>query len=283
MKRLPVALVLACSLVLPRFAAAQEAQSRPLQVNVPIDLSVTLGLGAVWIGSELGKKSLVTSSCRWCGRNGFDEAVRNSLWAPGHEKAVGTLSDISGFLLVPTLAYGNLAFASREAGAPKQFWTDALIVTEATTAAAVLNQATKFLVARERPFVRNNAASSAPLNHSTADENLSFYSGHTTLAFSMAAASGTVAQMRGYSSAGFIWASGLTLATGVGVMRIVADKHYASDVLVGAALGTAVGVLVPRIFHSQASTAASTSSPMIRAVSPEFTPHGATVTVGGVF
>jgi membrane-associated phospholipid phosphatase len=285
---LPALGALAAMAFTPAAASAQTAP-RELSVNVPVDLAVTGGLGALWIGSELAKSSLVPSGgCRWCARNSFDESVRNALWIPGAEKRIGLLADLNGFLLVPALAYGNLAFLSQDANRPSYFWKDALIVTEVATVAAALNQGTKFFVARERPFVRNKAAGSSPVSYNSADDNLSFYSGHTSLAFSMAAATGTVAQMRGYRYTPYVWATGFSLAAFVGYLRIAADKHYMSDVLVGAATGTAAGVLIPLLFHpirksGDAPSGMTTRGFTVQNIAPNLSTQGATVTFGGVF
>jgi membrane-associated phospholipid phosphatase len=69
------------------------------------------------------------------------------------------------------------------------------------------------------------------------------------MAFSTAVAAGTVATMRGYRGAPYVWALGLPLALLSGYLRIAADRHYVSDVLVGAALGSAFGALTPWLMH----------------------------------
>ena len=43
----------------------------------------------------------------------------------------------------------------------------------------------------------------------------------------------------------------MTLAAGVGYLRIASDTHYLTDVLAGAAVGTAFGVLVPSLRFSR--------------------------------
>ena len=55
--------------------------------------------------------------------------------------------------------------------------------------------------------------------------------------------------MRGYRIAPGVWGTGLTVAVGAGWLRIAADKHYATDVLVGMLAGSAVGVALPLLFH----------------------------------
>ena len=67
--------------------------------------------------------------------------------------------------------------------------------------------------------------------------------------FSLAVASGVVATMRGYRLAPLVWGVGLALASTVGYLRIAADRHYLTDVLAGATIGSAVGFAIPVIFH----------------------------------
>ena len=55
--------------------------------------------------------------------------------------------------------------------------------------------------------------------------------------------------MRNYRLAPLIWAEGLAVAATTGYLRIAADKHYFSDVLSGALIGSAVGFMVPYLFH----------------------------------
>src|SRR5207249_2275303 len=86
-----------------------------------------------------------------------------------------------------------------------------------------------------------------------ADNNLSFYSGHTSATATMAAAGGTIATLRGYRLAPLVWGTGAALSAFTGYLRIAADKHYLTDVLAGAAIGAAVGILVPLTFHGRRS------------------------------
>lgn len=70
--------------------------------------------------------------------------------------------------------------------------------------------------------------------------NLSFPSGHTATAFTNASL-----LFYEYKDANVWYASsGFLFATATGVLRIANNKHYVSDVLTGAGIGTAVGFLV---------------------------------------
>jgi membrane-associated phospholipid phosphatase len=76
------------------------------------------------------------------------------------------------------------------------------------------------------------------------------------VAFSAAAAGGTVARLRGYQSWPWVCAVGFTGATLTGYFRMAADKHWLTDVLASAAVGTGVGMLVPWL-HGGGPVAAS--------------------------
>lgn len=69
--------------------------------------------------------------------------------------------------------------------------------------------------------------------------NDSFFSGHTSLAF-------TTATMLYYHSGEKWWVglAGYSLATGVGLSRMQQQKHWASDVVAGALVGTTVAAFV---------------------------------------
>jgi len=69
-------------------------------------------------------------------------------------------------------------------------------------------------------------------------DNLSFFSGHATLAFALAVSAGTIASMRHHKLAALMWATGLVLASTGAYLRIAADRHYATDVIMGMVVGT---------------------------------------------
>jgi membrane-associated phospholipid phosphatase len=250
-----------------------------LRHDTRVDVAVTVTGGAWLVMSELMKSSLVPEKCRWCYRgddgadllNPYDGWLRRRLlWSrPG---AADVASSLIVGLLEPTTQLSLDAFAASQQGAVRDFPLDALLTTEATVVAALINQITKFGFARERPFV--HYLPRAPnalrqLTDSPADDNLSFFSGHTTLAFALATSSATIATLRGYRLAPVLWGTGLVAATSVGYLRIAADKHYFSDVMTGAVVGSLVGVGLPLLFHSRetetlGSSAARLSPPSVR-------------------
>jgi membrane-associated phospholipid phosphatase len=71
----------------------------------------------------------------------------------------------------------------------------------------------------------------------------------------------TVASMRHYRWAPVIWAVGLLGAATVGYLRIAADQHYFTDVLVGAVAGSSIGFAVPYGLHRGPSALAVSPVP----------------------
>lgn len=246
---------LACAIgsaVVSVSATAQaEPPPRPFSVDPWVSVPLTTVGATAWIGSELAKGSIVATQCRWCNAPGIDDGARDALrWSD--TSTANLLSNVFGFGGMPVLLFGGLALTSAKDGAWRKIPEDFLVVAETVVLAADLNQAVKFAVQRERPFVHALAPADKASTAQPADNDLSFYSGHTTLAFSVATSAAMVASLRGYSLAPVLWAVGLPLAAFTGYLRIAADKHYLTDVLLGAALGSAFGIGIPLLHRLQA-------------------------------
>ena len=238
------ALALAATFAVATPGAARAGSHHALRYDLALDVPLTAGAGAVWFGTELAKSHLAPIDCRWCDPPAFDREVRDALvWASN--APARTASDVLAFGVIPVAALAPFAFV---ADSREDALLDALFVVEAVAIAQAVNQTVKFSVGRQRPFVRFGNYPEPDRSHDP-DDNLSFYSGHSSLAFSFAAAAGTVSSLRGYRSAPWVWGAGMALATSVAYFRIAADKHYLTDVFTGAVIGTAVGVAVPRLLH----------------------------------
>ena len=124
--------------------------------------------------------------------------------------------------------------------------TEALIVGEVV--AVVL----KGVVGRQRPYVQPRDPNSYKLfrGFSREDRYRSFPSGHSTSAFAAAAAV-TSETSRWWPDSR--WVIGPILYGGAalaGVSRMYNNRHWASDVLIGAGIGTFAGLKVVRYHHS---------------------------------
>jgi membrane-associated phospholipid phosphatase len=108
----------------------------------------------------------------------------------------------------------------------------------------------KSAVERDRPYVREclNAGLGNCMESSSAQE--SFLSGHTTLAFTGAGLVCAHSANDDSNVTDVACAASLVLAAFTGGLRIMADAHYASDVLAGAALGLTIGFILPNVILS---------------------------------
>ncbi|HVW29944.1 MAG TPA: phosphatase PAP2 family protein [Polyangiaceae bacterium] len=225
-----------------------------MRYDVPLDLSVAVGGVALWTTLELLKPEL-SGPCRWCDRdaagndtlNDFDRSVRNALrWSD--RKTADTLSTVFSFGLAPAAGIAIGAGIAAHDHRLNEFPADLLVVAEAAAIAVNVNQITKYSVRRERPDVHARTPEERAKER-TPDDNLSFFSGHATLAFALSTSAGTLASMRRYRMAPAMWITGMTLATVGAYLRIAADRHYATDVLTGMVVGAGVGFCVPYFAH----------------------------------
>jgi len=119
----------------------------------------------------------------------------------------------------------------------------------------LLAQAAKHLVQRPRPYLYNDSAAARAYGREhRADSRKSFYSGHAALSFG-AAVSGAYllgAADEHPTARRIAWGAGIAVATTTAGLRVRAGKHFYSDVVVGALIGSAVGYLVPALHAEDA-------------------------------
>jgi membrane-associated phospholipid phosphatase len=132
------------------------------------------------------------------------------------------------------------------ADVPNKWSRDVPVLLEATALTLSVNAFVKHLARRSRPqdhFCEEEKI----VVPCRPDTRLSFYSGHASAAFVAAVAGGTLADFHHLEHRQWIWATGLTLATATGALRVMADQHYATDVLTGMAAGSLAGWLIPKL------------------------------------
>ena len=110
--------------------------------------------------------------------------------------------------------------------------------------AIVISRGLKYIFRRQRPYVENGV--DRWFNHEGKSDYYSFPSGHTTTAWSVAT---VIAGM--YKDKPAVPVICYSLATLVGLSRLVENKHWTSDVLVGAVLGYSIGRFVLRKYHNR--------------------------------
>ncbi len=120
----------------------------------------------------------------------------------------------------------------------------------------LFTRAAQHIAGRSRPSLQECAANphySGSCDPDSVGRTASFISGHTSMSF--AAAGLTCAHHQalplygGNAADAAICALTVATATTTGVLRIVADRHWPTDVMLGALLGTATGYGLPRLLH----------------------------------
>lgn len=234
--RLPrrVALVLALLAAAPARAAEPDA----LHVDPAVDLSVTAGAAAGALAVRLFEKDLLPPTCRWCAPGRFDAWAHGwSVWTnPAPARSVSDALVVA----VPVGAVAALAIPRVAGGEMRRAAEDVLLLAEAYAVAELGTEGAKVSAARLRPDAWDGTGPRGAL-----DSRVSFWSGHTSSTFSAAVAAGTIAKLRGYPEWPWVLGVGVAGAAATGYLRMAGDRHWATDVLAGAAFGSAVGVAVP--------------------------------------
>src|SRR5262249_53895304 len=114
------------------------------------------------------------------------------------------------------------------------YFTDAGLWLEAITVDAALNQIVKMAVRRPRPFVYSANVSSADL--ASSESFVSFYSEHSSIAFTAAAFYTTLFALKHPKQRLLAASVGVVmfgLASATAVLRVAEGKHFPTDVMTG--------------------------------------------------
>lgn len=244
--------VLMAGTAIGRADVRAPAKKDPPRVELAVNRRWTgafiVGGALVWAGSDrVFQDTLAPSSCRiFCESevNPFDREVGR--WLTWDDDALPqTLSDGAAYVAIPIVAFGGLTLAAFTEDARANWVDDVLIVGEATVVTGLVNRAVALSFGRTRPRTRYAPADSPLRDSRQAHE--SFFSGHTSAAFSVGMSAAMVASMRGYKVAPYLWGSAITFGAITGYMRLAGADHWPTDVLVGAAVATTLSIVVPRL------------------------------------
>jgi membrane-associated phospholipid phosphatase len=136
--------------------------------------------------------------------------------------------------------------------------TTTWLATQAYITGGAIESVLKFVSGRQRPYITDSTKVQAeptfygpfykpPKDANGKTTNSSFPSGHTTVAFAAA----TVFAME-YHNKPLVPVLAYSAATLIGLSRITENKHWATDVLTGAAVGYLTGKLVVNNYHRYA-------------------------------
>jgi membrane-associated phospholipid phosphatase len=278
--------LLALLLALPLPARADWTQAAPtdaLALRPAADVALTAGGFAFWLGTELAKSKLAPAGCHVCdgpdnsGLPGdpqdgqgslnpvdawFHDALTGALWS---RKTSSTISNYLAFGLAPAGALASALFATGAGQSDGAGLRSALVVAESLAVAGTLVQSTKFLVARQRPYVRYGhatdgatAAEGSTYDETDPDSHLGFPSGHTAATAAVTFSAAMTATLQDSPAAPYLWVAAGVLTASAGTLRMMSENHYFTDVLGGALIGAASGVVIP-LLHRRGSALAGAS------------------------
>jgi membrane-associated phospholipid phosphatase len=166
-------------------------------------------------------------------------------WFPGDHSLRGRESTgaarASDSLIAVTIATPVAGALGK--GVSPRFLNTGVVYAETLSANLLLNSLAKVLFRRPRPYTYRY------LDDSRADDDwyVSFYSGHSSTAFSSAVAGSYLFAESAPNRASRVamWGAELTLASATAMLRVRAGKHYYSDVVVGMLMGIGLGIGVP--------------------------------------
>lgn len=243
---------------IPSIASAQArgAQVRrtpvsPYAVPAAIASGASLGGGLALFLALPSDTSAKTD--RWRGGILADEDFRTSfrLQAEPDQEMARQVSDV---MLVATMAQAAIVDALLVPllqGDPDLAWQASFAHSLSLGLTLGAGQIVKSLVGRARPFERECESDPQRPGCGGSDRFHSFYSLHTGMAFTSAGFSCAMHLSRQlYDDPGADMAScgaSLAMASATGLLRVASDRHYLSDVVIGALLGFAIGYLIPLV------------------------------------
>lgn len=216
---------------------------------------VSLGSGLALhfgIGSANAAPAIASDvRAAWRGGILFDEGFRGAarLSSVEDQEVARILSDVTLFAVMMQAAVVDAALVPLVQGDTDLAWQASFAHSLALGLTLTIGTGVKEAVGRARPYERECADDPQRAGCEDSDRFHSFYSGHTSMAFTSAGFSCAMHLSRSLygdevadaSSCG----ASLALATTTGLLRVLADRHYLTDVLVGAVLGFLVGYIVP--------------------------------------
>ena len=195
----------------------------------------------------------------WVGGNPFDLAFRDAFVqrSYGGRQAIGLISDITlSALVIHRLVIDNALVTWAGEGDGDTAWQRTALDLQAMMFTLAATGASKRAFERERPSGRAcRTEAGYDRRCEQADNQGSFWSGHTSLAFTSASLTCTHhlnAPIYGGSADAVACVAAMFAASSVAFERIAADRHYATDVFTGAAVGVLSGALLPWVsFYSR--------------------------------
>jgi len=217
--------------------------------NWNIDYKTDIGITTISFLIGILPSKLVTQAPSYMKEQKLDKNEINSFDSVSLKNYSPQSAKISDYLIIgmPLLSLGINGFNNSKSN----FLNETVIFIETLAVSTALNTIVKFAVNRPRPYIYSNKASQEEKNKR--DAYLSFYSGHSSFAFTTAVSFSSIMSHR-YKKLWqkyIIWGTSLSLASTVAYLRVKAGKHFPSDVITGALIGSSIGWLIPHLHEKE--------------------------------
>lgn len=217
---------------------------------------------ALTVGSVAINAAPYADHAHWSKPILFDEAARSLFKSndAATQRFAGDLSDniYHGMVLAPYIIDNFIVALGVHQNADVALQMT-LIDMQSLGLSGVISLGAEHSVGRARPYVQDcapgpNGADKVGFNHCDGVGDFqSFYSGHAAATFTMAGLTCIHHRHMPLYGGGFAdamaCATMVALATTTGILRMVADRHWASDVLTGTAIGIINGYVLPAWLH----------------------------------
>jgi membrane-associated phospholipid phosphatase len=215
-------------------APAPRPQPREVyQLNLAVDIPVTVVAGSVGLVRVFFKDSLARRSCP-CDPAGINRLDRGSV---GNDSAAAnTAADVTVYGFMFALPLVDLL----DVGVGRAWGEDLMVYVETLVISTALQNAANFITARPRP--RTYAGDPAYVGSS--EGYFSFYAGHVTTAFSSLSMAAFTIRKR-YGEQVWPWIVVGLVGGSVAVERVASGDHFPTDVAAAAVVSTGIGIAVP--------------------------------------
>jgi membrane-associated phospholipid phosphatase len=259
-----IAAISACAAVTPECAWAEPATEHAsiFKLNLAVDVTVIGASVGLAIVPAVWGDNIVSPSCP-CDKGSVNALDRRSIG--NASSAARTLSDVTVIAAIAAPVGYELATL----GLSRAFVEDMVVFGQTVLVSNALVSVIKLAVQRPRP---ETYATTDRSKLEATDGYLSFYSGHTTNTFAALSAASMILHLR-YDTGVWPWVVTAVVGGSVAIERVLAGKHFPTDVAVGAVAGVGEGVLIPylHVKHPSEPTYGLTLLPI---------PHGAQLVFG---
>lgn len=232
--------------------SASAGDVSPFALSPVADGAALAGLSGAALGATLLLDRVpprCTTTCDIERVPGFDRPVIGN--ASATARMASNYTNFGLLALPYAVAIGNQV-VSRPADGWGGTAIDLVVVTETALASVSAYSFAAAAARRPRPLVYDPATPPEVLEEP--GSHISFFSGHACNAFAMAVVASRLYALRHPDSpaVNVLWAGSLLVATATAWMRTAAGKHFYTDVLTGAVVGSAVAFVVTEVHRTKA-------------------------------